>query len=85
MDGLVTIHVYLCDEGTDVWRPVPAIKIDDGDLFVILHPPNYKQLEEVWEFPPGSIVRCKSKVLSGNAGEPVERMVALQLQPIPPV
>ena len=57
-----TIHVYLFDEGVDVWRPVEAERLG-GDLYRITSEVQY---EERWEFTTGEIVRCISKVLSGG-------------------
>jgi hypothetical protein len=56
----VKIFVYLLEEGTDVWRPTEAVPIGDG-LFKILPTPEYDPEDEVWEFPPGSIVRCETR------------------------
>jgi hypothetical protein len=58
----MTIHVRLLDEGTDVWRPVRAIKSAD-DEFTILGP---MPAEEQWQYPPGSRVRGALKKLSGG-------------------
>jgi hypothetical protein len=56
------IYVYLLDEGTDVWRPVQALQLDDGSFRI---PPNALVPDgEIWEFNPGDIVRCKDKQLS---------------------
>lgn len=51
-----TIYVKLLDEGTDVCRPVPALFLADGK-YKIFATPNYNPVDEVWEFPPGSIVQ----------------------------
>jgi hypothetical protein len=48
------------EEGTDVWRPTEAVPIGDG-LFKILPTPGYNPEDDVWEFPPGSIVRCETR------------------------
>jgi hypothetical protein len=56
----VKLFVYLLEEGTDVWRPTEAVPIGDG-LFKILPTPEYDPEDEVWEFPPGSIVRCETR------------------------
>ena len=36
-----------------------AVPIGDG-LFKILPTPDYEPKDEIWEFPPGSIVRCET-------------------------
>ena len=56
----VKLFIYLLEEGTDVWRPTQAVAIGDG-LFKILPTPEYEPEDEVWEFPPGSIVRCETR------------------------
>ena len=62
----VKIFVYLLEEGTDAWRPTEAVSIGDG-LFKILPAPDYDPEDEVWEFPPGSVVRCETR--QGDSGE----------------
>lgn len=57
------VFVALLDEGTAVWRPVAAEQVGPG-LFRLLGPvPD----DEVWAFPPGTVVRCESRRLSGGA------------------
>jgi hypothetical protein len=58
-----TIHVALLDEGTDVWRAVEAELLADGRYKVLGPVPD----GELWQFPPGSIVRAELKSLSGGA------------------
>jgi hypothetical protein len=62
----VKLFVYLLAEGTDVWRPTEAVSVGDG-LFKILPTPEYDPEDEVWEFPPGSVVRCETR--QGDSGE----------------
>jgi hypothetical protein len=57
-----TIYMYLPDEGVDVWRPVQAEKLGDDVYHVVGPAPD----GEVWEFPPGSIVRVQLRQLSGG-------------------
>jgi hypothetical protein len=57
-----TIFVALLDEGTDVWRPVQA-ELVEGSLYRIIGP---APEDELWEFTPGSLVRCREKVFSGG-------------------
>lgn len=61
-----TIYMYLLDEGVDVWRPVQAEKFGP-ELYRVLGP---VPEEEVWQFPPGSIVRVQIKRLE-NSDYPV--------------
>ncbi len=54
------IYVKLIDEGTLVYRPVQALKIEN-DLFKIIQ----EQFEdEIWEFKYNDIVRCSEINLS---------------------
>jgi hypothetical protein len=57
-----TIYVYLLDEGTDVWRPVQAERLADGRYRLLGFMPD----DECWEFPSGSVVRVRLKMLSGG-------------------
>jgi hypothetical protein len=57
--GTRTIYVYLSEEAVDVWRPVEAEELDSG-LYRILGP---VPEDEIWEFPPGSVVRIEMKRL----------------------
>ena len=56
------IYIYLLDEGTDVWRPVQALELDDGSFRI----PSDAQVPdgETWEFNPGDTVRCEDRQLS---------------------
>jgi hypothetical protein len=56
------VHVALLGEGTAVWRPVAAEPVGPG-LFRLLGP---VPASEVWEFPPGEVVRCEGRALSGG-------------------
>jgi hypothetical protein len=55
MDARNHIYVALLDEGTDVWRRVPATG-DEASGFEIVGP---MPADEVWQFRPGAIVRCE--------------------------
>lgn len=57
------IYVALLDEGVNVWRPVPALRVDT-DTYVILKPDDHDPEDERWEFPPGSVVTVKDRKLS---------------------
>ncbi len=39
-------------------RPTQAIPLG-GDLYKLLPTPHYDPEDEIWEFVPGAIVRCK--------------------------
>lgn len=59
-DRVVRIYVPLRDEGTDVARPTEAVEVGHG-VYRILQPPDYDPEDEIWEFPPGSLVRCEKR------------------------
>lgn len=65
MPELETIFVALLDEDVDVWRPVLAERRAHGAYLIASRntPPD----EEVWEFLPGSLVRCERRELSERA------------------
>jgi hypothetical protein len=65
-----TIYVELLDEGVDVWRPVEARVEADGAFRL----PDQASRDEAWRFPPGSVVRCRRKLLSDG-----EALVASEL------
>ena len=68
-----TVYVYLPDEAVDVWRPVEAEELDSG-LHRILGP---VPEEEIWQFPPGSVVRVEMKTLAHGV-TPTLRPVAVK-------
>ena len=53
----VKIFVQLLEEGSSAARPTQAVELGNG-LYKLLPTPNFDVADEVWEFPPGSIVRC---------------------------
>jgi hypothetical protein len=58
---MATIYVALRDEGVDVWRPVEAEQVTES----IYRLADALPVEgEVWEFAPGSTVRCETLELS---------------------
>ena len=63
--NMIKIYVQLLDEGTDVCRPVDARLVNDS-VYEIVPLSNYDSLDEEWEFPPGSFVRCKNKLSDGK-------------------
>ena len=70
---LVTIYVYLLDEGVDVWRPVRAEQLPD-ELYRIL---GTVPEDERWEFALGEIVRCRKQTLLEGTS-PGECLVAYE-------
>ena len=53
-----TVYVNLLDEGTDVIRPVSALRLGDNE-YKLIESDNYNPEFENWEFLPGSRVRCE--------------------------
>jgi hypothetical protein len=69
-----TIFVALMDEGTDVWRPVEAERISD-DRYLLVGVCDTE--DEVWQFSPGSVVRCEvHKFAGGESGLAAVELVA---------
>jgi hypothetical protein len=60
MEKTVEIHIRLLDEGTECSRPTQALDLGSG-LFKILPTSDYDSTDEVWEFPPDSIVRSERR------------------------
>ena len=50
------VYVRLLEEGTEVFRPTEALPLGN-DLYRVLATTDYDSEDEVWEFPPGSIIR----------------------------
>ncbi len=61
----VTIHIRLLNEGVPVVRPAYAEILGDN-IFRILPSENYDSHDEVWEFPPGTIVKCEMRKISSG-------------------
>lgn len=54
----VKIYVTLLEEGTDTIRGTQAIDLGNG-TYQLLPTDHYDPEDEIWEFLPGSIVKCK--------------------------
>jgi hypothetical protein len=63
MSEQCVVYVALHDEGTAVWRPVMAEPLGSS-LFRLVGP---VPEDEVWEFPPGTIVRCEVRNFNSGA------------------
>jgi hypothetical protein len=48
------VYVRLLNEGTEAWRPVPAIRLADG----LYRLSGTRVDDEEWEFESGTLVRC---------------------------
>jgi hypothetical protein len=67
------IYVYLLDEGTDVWRPVDAILLQES--IYQINPDSAIPETEIWQFLPGDIVRCEEKrFIKGRGLVAVEKL-----------
>lgn len=60
-----TIFIQLLGEGTAVYRPVTAKKIE-SNVFIVGGDDVYDPDDENWEFPPGSVVIVQEKELEGE-------------------
>jgi len=65
MARTVEIHIRLLHEGTECSRPTQALEVRNG-LFKVLPTSNYDSEDEVWEFPPDSIVRSEVRRAEGK-------------------
>src|SRR5260370_20149223 len=65
MSQIVEIHIRLLDEGTKCSRPTQALDLGHG-LLKVLPTSNYDPKDEVWEFPPDSIVRTEVRRSDGR-------------------
>ncbi len=70
----VEIHVYLLDEGVDVWRPVQAEPLGEGIYRIVSANPEPE--DEIWQFVQGDVVRCERKELMDGSTQ-VTRLVAV--------
>lgn len=59
------IYIQLLNEGTKVYRPVPAFEIR-GNIFRIEGHDIYEPESEAWEFPPETKVMVEEQVLGGE-------------------
>lgn len=57
------IYIPLLDEGTPVSRPTFAEKISDR-VYRVLAIDGYDENDEMWAFPPGTLVTCEKVVRS---------------------
>lgn len=59
------IYIKLLGEGTEVYRPVSAIKVNEN-TYEVCKLKNYDTEDEVWEFPPGTYVIVEERILDGE-------------------
>ncbi len=59
------IYIQLLNEGTEVYRPVPAIKIKNN-IYKLQGFDIYNPKDEIWEFSPGTYVQVEKRNLDGE-------------------
>lgn len=59
------IYIQLLEEGTKVYRPVPAIEIENN-IYEVQGFEIYDLEDEVWEFLPGTYVLVEEQSLDGE-------------------
>ena len=60
-----THEIYINLPEDDAARPTQAIVLEN-DRYKVLPTPDYDPDDEVWEFIPGSIVRCEVRDFRGK-------------------
>ncbi len=60
-----TIYIKLLEEGTKVYRPVPAIEVKKN-VYEIKGDNIYDPEDEIWEFKPGVHVVAEERELDGE-------------------
>lgn len=58
MKSNVTVYIQLLEECTTTARPTETKNLENGE-YKVLPTPDYDPEDEIWEFLPGSIVRCE--------------------------
>lgn len=59
------IYVQLLEEGTQVYKSVPALLIG-GEIYQLQGHETYDSEDEVWEFTPGTLVKVELKDLAAG-------------------
>ncbi len=67
LNNVVKIYIQLLGEGSAAARGTQAKRLGK-EFYEVLPIPNYNPQDEIWEFPPGSIVRGE-KVKNANGEE----------------
>lgn len=65
MSNIFNIYVSLLEEGTPTRRSTTTERISE-DLYRVLTNDNYDPEDEMWEFPPGSIVRLEQRTFENE-------------------
>lgn len=71
------IYVRLLNEGTEVFRPVNAVRVTD-DTYTLGDEWGYDPSDEEWEFPPGTTVRVETRELMEGV-VPKKQLVAVEV------
>lgn len=64
-EKIINIYIKLLNEGTEVYRPVPAMMYKD-DTYRVLGDDIHDPTDEEWEFLPGTLVLVNTKNISGE-------------------
>ena len=59
------IYIQLLEEGTIVYRPVPALEVKNN-IYEVRGSEIYDPEDEVWEFSPGTYVLVEEQNLNGE-------------------
>ncbi len=59
------IYIQVLEEGTKVYRPVPAIEIENN-IYEVQGYDIYDSEDETWEFLPGTYVLVEEQNLGGE-------------------
>ena len=59
----MTIYIYLVSEGTDCWRPVEAVQLENNWFRIASTAPE----GEEWEFLCGDVVKCEIRDFSSGS------------------
>jgi hypothetical protein len=70
------IYVRLLNEGTDVWKAVPAIRVA-GNVYALEGDDIFDPATEEWEFEPGAIVIVEERKFPIAGGTPEKRLIAV--------
>lgn len=65
MTAKTQVYVRLLDEGVAVSRPACGIPLREG-VFRLEATEEYDPDDEVWEYPPGTVVRCEVTDIGGE-------------------
>lgn len=72
---VTTVYVKLLEEGSLAYRPTQAEEVEPG-VYRLLPTEHYDPEDEVWEFLPGTVVRCEIRTLRDT--RPHQTLVAIE-------